>query len=95
MALFEGNFQSWFDFNDFRIPTISPEVPSEPTEPPKQLEKLERFPTTTEDIGTPRPVTRRSKSKKMMTEEDLMDQVQMDASHITMKKNMHPYRERQ
>ena len=96
MALFEGNFQSWFDFNDFRIPSISPEEPLEPSESPQQqLEQLERFPTTTVDTGTPRPVPRRSKSKKMMTEEDLMDQVQMDASHITMKKNMHPYRERQ
>ena len=90
MALFEGNFQSWFDFNDFRIPSVSA------AQPPQQLEKLEKLPPTT-TTGTPGPVKRRKQSKKMkmMTEEVLMDQVQMDASHITMKKNMLPYRERQ
>ena len=99
-ALFEGSFQSWFDFNDFRIPPISPREPTEPAEPTQQLEQLEKFPTTSVNTGTPGPepgpVTRRKQRKKMMmTEEDLMDQVQMDASHITMKKNMLPYRERQ
>ena len=95
MALLEGNFQSWFDFNDFRIPPLSV---AEPSPPPQQLEKLEKLPTTVNTTGSPGlgPVTIRKQSKKMMmTEEDLMDQVQMDASHITMKKNMLPYRERQ
>merc|ERR1711997_46849 len=81
MALFEGNFQSWFDFNDFRIPPISPAEPSQP--PQQQLEQLETFPTTTVNTATPGPATRRGQRKEMMTEEDLMDQVQMDASHIT------------
>ena len=90
MALFEENFQSWFDFNDFRIPPISPAVAE-----PQQLQQLEKLPTIV-NTETPGLVTRRKQSKKMMmTEEDLMDQVQMDASHITRKKNMLPYRGRQ
>ena len=89
MSLFGGSFQSWFDFKDFRIPSISPAEPSQ--HPQQRLEQLEIFPTTTLNTGTPGPVTRGKESKKMMTEEDLMDQVHMDASHITMKKNMLPY----